>query len=74
MQNQKQRSKLWIKAEFDALIKNGTWTLVFKIKEHADGSIIKFKARLLAKQKFGANYNETFSPIIGKITFPQLLR
>jgi hypothetical protein len=49
--------------EFDALLKNQTWTLVpphpnqnvvgckwvFRIKRHADGSIERYKARLVAK-------------------------
>uniref|UniRef100_A0A2N9F894 Reverse transcriptase Ty1/copia-type domain-containing protein n=1 Tax=Fagus sylvatica TaxID=28930 RepID=A0A2N9F894_FAGSY len=50
-------------AEFDALMKNGTWVLtppspnqnligckwVYRIKRHADGSIKRYKARLVAK-------------------------
>jgi hypothetical protein len=50
-------------AEFDALLKNGTWTLVpsspvmnivgskwvFQIKRKADGQIERYKARLVAK-------------------------
>lgn len=56
----------WHKAindEFEALIRNGTWSLVppskgqnivgckwlFRIKQHPDGSIARYKARLVAK-------------------------
>ncbi|XP_019425074.1 PREDICTED: uncharacterized protein LOC109333949 [Lupinus angustifolius] len=53
-----------MKAEFDALIKNDTWSLVpipkhreaigckwvFKVKENLDGTINKYKARLVAKE------------------------
>lgn len=67
--------------EFDSLMKNGTWILVsspinqhiidnrwvFKKKENPDGSLDRFKARLVVRgfdQVFGIDYNETFSPVV----------
>lgn len=52
-----------MKEEFDALLKQNTWTLtplpshkkvigcrwVYRIKRHPDGSIARYKARLVAK-------------------------
>jgi len=71
--------------EIQALHDNGTWTLVtyhssmnlvssrwvYKIKRRADGSVERYKARLVAlgfTQQEGIDYSETFSPVIKPTT------
>ena len=67
--------------EFEALQRQGTWVLVpshpsqnvmgckwvFKLKRNNDGSISRYKAKLVAKgfrQQFGVDFDETFSLVI----------
>lgn len=74
-----------MQSEFKALKRNLTWTLVpassnqhvvdhkwvFKKKLKADGSLLKLKARWVAKgfqQTLGVDFSETFSPVIKATT------
>jgi hypothetical protein len=67
-------------AEMESLLKAGTYTLVplpdganligckwvLKVKRGADGTIVKYKGRLVAKgyaQRFGVDYNDTYAPV-----------
>jgi len=76
--------------EFTALVSYGTWRLVprpsatnligckwvFRIKCHPDGTVDRFKARLMPKefnQRPGVNYTETFSPVIKPTTIRLIL-
>ena len=76
--------------EFLALLRNKTWTLtflppgknligstwVFKLKKHADGSIARHKARLVAQgfsQEAGFDFLETFSLVVKPTTIRLML-
>jgi hypothetical protein len=76
--------------EYQALLKNDMWRLVpletgvniidskwvFKVKRHVDGSIERYKARLVArgfKQRQGLNYEDTFSLVVKPTTIRLLL-
>ncbi|KAH9726123.1 Disease resistance-like protein DSC1 [Citrus sinensis] len=79
-----------MQVEFDALQNNKTWTLVpreqagkivgnkwvFRVKYNPDGSISKYKVRLVAKgfhQTQGVDFFETFSPVVKPCTIRIIL-
>lgn len=76
--------------ELNALLQNQTQVLlpppsnqhvidckwVFRIKRKSDGSIERYKARLVAKelsQKEGVDYTKAFNPVIKPVTFRVVL-
>jgi hypothetical protein len=78
-----QEQALWLQAieeEFDALDCKGTWVpdlkshkqalpthVILKVKRNADGSVERFKARIVAggnHQQFGQDYFETYAPVV----------
>ena len=49
---------------------------VFKINRKADGSLEKYKTRLVAKgfcQKYGIDYTETFFPVVKYVTIRMVI-
>ena len=79
-----------VNTEIKALIGNKTWKEVvpppktnivickwgFKVKTNLDGSLEKFKARLVARgftQKYGIDYEDTFAPTVRSDTLRAVL-
>eukprot|EP00794_Sanderia_malayensis_P002050 gene2050-biopygen1853 len=77
-------------SEYKSLVDHQTWNLVeppkgqnivdskwvFKVKYNAEGSVERFKTRLVAKgftQKAGIDYEETFSPVVRYTSIRTLL-
>ncbi|GKA44796.1 ribonuclease H-like domain-containing protein [Tanacetum coccineum] len=76
--------------EYNALVKNGTWLLIprpagvnmvrsmwlFKHKFHVDGTLSRYKARLVANgssQQLGVDFDETFSSVVKPATIRTVL-
>ncbi|GKA89775.1 ribonuclease H-like domain-containing protein [Tanacetum coccineum] len=76
--------------EYNTLVKNSTWLLVarpadvnmvcfmwlFKHKFHANGTLSRYKARLVANdssQQLGVDFDETFSPVVKPATIHTVL-
>ncbi|BAB90546.1 putative rice retrotransposon retrofit gag/pol polyprotein [Oryza sativa Japonica Group] len=79
-----------METEYNALIKNDTWHLVpyekgqniigckwvYKVKRKADGTLDRYKTRLIAKgfkQRYGIDYEDTFSPVVKAATIRIIL-
>jgi hypothetical protein len=79
-----------MESEYSALICNKTWHLVppdsrhnlidckwvYKIKHKADGSIDRYKARLVVKgfkQRHDIDYKDTFNPVVKATTIRLIL-
>ena len=61
-----QKNETWEKCMLPSNKKTVRCKWVFSVKYHADGTIERYKARLVAKwytQTYGIDYSETFSPV-----------
>tara|TARA_B100000513_G_scaffold134466_1_gene60444 strand:- start:24 stop:4298 length:4275 start_codon:yes stop_codon:yes gene_type:complete len=68
-QLEKRNTWKWVPLPSNRKAISSKW--VYKIKENADGSIERYKARLVARgftQEYGIDYNETFAPVVRSTT------
>jgi hypothetical protein len=68
-QLEKRNTWKWVSLPENRKAISSKW--VYKIKENADGSIERYKARLVARgftQEYGIDYNETFAPVVRSTT------
>jgi hypothetical protein len=70
------KNQTWhlVPSQRDANIINCKW--VYKVKRKSDGSIDRYKAHLVAKgfkQRYGIDYEGTFSPVVKAITIRLIL-
>ncbi|KAG8501032.1 hypothetical protein CXB51_003112 [Gossypium anomalum] len=76
--------------EYEALLRNDTWDLVpllanrravgckcvFKLKKHSDGTIARYKGRIVVKgylQEASVDFQDTFSPVVKPTTIRVVL-
>ena len=86
----KQKWETAMKTEMTSLRENDVWDLVelpvgkkvvgckwvYKVKTGADGSVQRYKARLVAQgftQKYGTNFDETFCPVVRQESLRRLM-
>jgi hypothetical protein len=71
-----ERTSMWDLVHCPPCVRPITCKLVYKVKTRSDGSLERYKARLVARdfqQEQGRDYDETFAPVAYMITIHTLL-